>query len=120
MKLYEAIAQNSRLLTIDHFADSANERLSRIVALLPSGSGFDAGTKLESADDSRIVFSTSFHHMDENGFYDGWTEHKVTARASLTGGLRIHVSGRNRNNIKDYIADVFHVMLSESFDWIAK
>ena len=120
MELLEAIAQNARLLVSDNPAwiEAAEERQERIVNLLPSGSGFDSGTKLESATNKKIVFSTSFHHMDENGYYCGWTDHKVVVQADFVGGFDLTVSGRNRNNIKEYIADTFCNMLNSDFEWI--
>jgi hypothetical protein len=48
--------------------------LSLVKDNLPSGSGFDSGTKidLDASHGERLVFFTDFHHMDESGFYDGW------------------------------------------------
>src|SRR5690606_25119337 len=43
------------------------ELLEKLEELLPYGSGFDAGTKIEHASASKIVLRTSFHHMNENG-----------------------------------------------------
>ena len=48
----------------------------------------------------------------ETGMYDGWTEHTVTVRPSLQFGFRLSISGRNRNGIKDYIAEVFGEILN--------
>lgn len=130
MKLYQAIAQNTALLArieSGYYAspeqkrmlsDACEDRTERITAILPSGSGFDAGTKLVFADDSRIVFETEFHHMNDGGFYDGWTKHKVTIRASLSLGFITTVSGKNRNDIKCYIADVFSDLMYQNFDWL--
>ena len=75
---------------------------------LPSGSGFDAGTTIdrEKSGPDRLVFLTSFHHMNDGGCYDGWTDHVVTV-APTFNGPDIRVSGRNRNDIKDYIVDTF-------------
>ncbi len=74
---------------------------------LPSGSGFDSGTKLESADESRVIFQTSFHHMNDSGMYCGWTHHKVTVTPAFDG-FRVVVAGRNRDGIKEYITEQFH------------
>jgi hypothetical protein len=81
---------------------------------LPSGSGFDSGTRIDwsRSRPERIVFATAFHHMDENGFYDGWTEHSVTVRPSLAHVFTVTVSGKDRNGIRDYIADAFRDALS--------
>ena len=94
------------------------ERLEKIQ--LPSGSGFDAGTTIDieaslKHRDHKLIFNTSFHHMTEHGYYAGWTEHRVTVVATFYG-FDIRVGGVNRNDIKDYIGDVFHRCLSELVD----
>ena len=87
--------------------------IDELIQLLPSGSGFDAGTKFDSAASTaqRLVFYTQFHHMDADGFYDGWTSHTVTLKPDLELDYRLHVSGRDRNDIKAYIADTFRECL---------
>ncbi len=81
---------------------------------LPSGSGFDSGTKIiwEKTTKDKIVFQADFHHMDDNGYYDGWTEHQVTVRPGFLG-MEISVSGRNKRDIKDYILDTFRYDLEK-------
>jgi hypothetical protein len=75
---------------------------------LPNGSGFDAGVKLDdTSTPEKLIFRADFHHLNDGGFYDGWTTHNVTITSSLVHGINIRVSGRDRNGIKDYIADTF-------------
>ena len=78
---------------------------------MPSGSGFDSGTTLDldASHAERLVFNTAFHHM-EDGYYAGWTQHTVTVTPSFHG-FNLRVSGRNRNDIKDYIGSMFHEAL---------
>ena len=94
---------------------SHDEAISKIMSTAPSGSGFDSGTKLdlEASNRNKIVFTTAFHHTNENGYYDGWTEHKITIRPDLIFGFDMKISGRDRNQIKDYIGDVFSAWLEE-------
>lgn len=82
-------------------------RLAR--GYLPSGSGFDCGTAidLDASTAEKLVLRTSYHHMNESGMYDGWTEHAVTIRPSLLHGFTLRVSGRDRDGVKDYIAEMF-------------
>ncbi len=89
------------------------EQLSR--DYLPSGSGFDSGSHVDwnKSTADKLVFYTSFHHMNSNGFYDGWTEHNVTVRPAFEG-LNIAVSGRDRNDIKEYIAVSFEESLTRT------
>jgi len=75
----------------------------------PTGCGFDAGTRLDfdRSKPNKLVFATDFHHMNESGFYDGWSAHEVIVTPSLAFGFEVRVTGRDRNQIKDYIAEVF-------------
>lgn len=78
----------------------------------PHGSGFDNGTMLDfdKSGGAKLVFTTAFHHMTEHGYYSGWTEHTVTVTPAFDG-FDLKISGRDRNDIKDYIADVFNTFL---------
>jgi len=95
-------ASNRAAYLADRLDDMARE-------FLPSGSGFDSGTQFDR-DGSRaslVRFVTAFHHMNESGMYDGWTQHAVTLRASLSGVPDMRVTGRDRNGIREYIGDAF-------------
>jgi hypothetical protein len=83
------------------------QTLDELLMFLPSGSGFDSGIQLDEKRSTihKLVFTTAFHHMD-NGYYDGWTEHTITIQQTFMG-LDIKVSGRNRNDIKEYIGEMF-------------
>lgn len=94
------------------WGDIARSRLAQLVDLLPSGSGIDSGTKLVSASDTKIVLECSFHHMNDSGYYDGWTEHRITIRPTFDG-MDVSISGRNRNDIKEYLHEVYSLALSE-------
>lgn len=85
--------------------------------LLPSGSGIDCGTKidLDRSTGRRIVLTMSFHHMNENGFYDGWTEHTVTIVPAFDG-IDLVVGGRDRNGVKEYLADTYYHCLKSQID----
>lgn len=51
--------------------------------------------------------------MNDAGYYDGWTEHTITVTPAFIGGFELSISGRNRNDIKDYISEVFNQALSQ-------
>ena len=95
--------------------DTVEETLVYLNQYLPSGSGFDNGStfNVEKSTSEKLVFNTSFHHMCEHGYYTRWTDHTVTVTPSFYG-LNIKVSGRNHNDIKDYIAECFDNILNES------
>ncbi len=84
---------------------------------MPSGSGIDCGTKLDIdaslRQPDRMVFTFSYHHMNEAGMYDGWTEHKLVVSPSLQFGFSMKITGRDRNDVKEYLHDVFHGALTQ-------
>ena len=95
------------------------EALRKIMNTAPSGSGIDCGTgepEFFNERNEKIKFHVSFHHMNEVGYYDGWTEHEITVRPSFIGGITLSISGRDRNGIKDYLHDVYHCWLTSEVD----
>jgi hypothetical protein len=89
----------------------AESELFQIMQDAPSGSGFDSGSSLDECSDSAMIFNTSFHHMNDHGTYTGWTHHRVLVRATF-GGFDLRITGKNKNQIKEYIGEVFHTWLS--------
>ena len=83
---------------------------------LPSGSGIDSGTKIDRdrSTANKIVLTTEFHHMNDAGFYDGWTEHTITVTPTFES-INLKIGGRNRNQIKDYLYDVFYWNLVQTY-----
>lgn len=116
MKLYQEIAvsvvalANCKQSGNTVWAEKWADRLEQFQDLLPSGSGFDNGTKidLDRTTADKIVLTTSFHHMHESGMYDGWTDHTVTIRPTFQAyGFKISISGRDRNGFKDFAYELF-------------
>lgn len=85
---------------------------------LPSGCGIDCGTTIdrEKSNDSKLVLYFAFHHMDENGFYCGWSDYRCVVRPSLQFGIDVSIYGRNTNDIKEYLHEAFRFHL-ESKVW---
>lgn len=122
--LYVAIAQS---LSAYHNAEKAGnaewseKHIQKVLSYtdyLPNGSGFDTGTSIDlnKSTEEKLVFLVSYHHMNSDGFYTGWTDHTVTITPSLVSGFDIKVSGRNKNEIKDHIAECFINALEQVFD----
>lgn len=83
----------------------------------PSGSGLDVGTRiLDNSTQDDIRLYCEFHHMDQHGGYSGWTQHMLRVQPSFVGLMSLHVGGRNRNGIKDFLHDTYHSWLSSEED----
>ena len=95
-----------------------DEVIRQISDSAPKGSGFDCGSEILilKSDQSTLRFYTQYHHMDDNGFYCGWSSHHINVKPAFIGGFDMVVHGQDRNQIKDYIAEVFHHWLSEPID----
>ena len=84
---------------------------------LPSGSGFDAGTHVieeECVPGLKIVLNFGYHHMDEHGYYDGWSHHKAII-IPYFDGIGIKLKGalpRKYRHSKEYFIDTLHTHLT--------
>lgn len=119
-KLYQRIASlvtarlNCEATNNKNWLELHEDRLSALVKEhMPSGSGFDSGTeiKLDECTGDKLIFFTAFHHINEMGGYDGWTNHTVKISPSFHG-FNMRITGRDRNDIKEYIGDTFHHALN--------
>jgi hypothetical protein len=122
MKVYQQIASclqamaNCRKSGNDEWLQKHADTIAGLVRnKLPSGSGWDNGTKLDldASTPEKLVFDGAFHHMNDGGYYDGWTEHRITVTPSLVFGIDIKISGCDRNDIKEYLHEIFHGSLTE-------
>ena len=121
MKTYQKLAQLvewSERVTPEYELQCVREIAQLAEDCLPSGSGFDDGSHIaESSTSDRIVIHTAFHHMDEYGYYNGWSHHDVIVTPCMTTGFDIRVTGRNTaDDIKGYIAEVFDDALCQYWD----
>lgn len=121
--LYREIAsllsarENCRKSNNAEWLDRHGETLRKLVKdYMPSGSGIDCGTKLDenASTPEKLIFTFSFHHMDDSGMYSGWTEHTLTVRPSLQFGIDLRISGPNRNQIKEYLYETYTYALTQS------
>jgi hypothetical protein len=99
--------------------DKHEERAEQITKNhLPSGSGFDAGTTLDlgASTAERLVFRTSFHHMNGDGYYDGWSDHTVIVTPSLAFDYTLRITGRDRDDWKEYARECFSACLDSETD----
>lgn len=122
MKLYQRIAtivcaiSNCKKSGNAEWLEKWSDELDRIeIEILPYGSGFNAGCKvmIGSCSDNKLVIKADFHHMNQNGYYSGWGEYSVIVKPSLRFGFTLKVTGRDRDGIKEYIANVFHELLDK-------
>ena len=118
--LYQAIArllearENCVKVGNDEWFAKHTSRLNELTHnYMPHGAGIDNGVTIDIAksNSNKLVFHTSYHHMDDNGIYDGWTDHTITVTPSLANGIDVRISGSNRNDIKDYLYEVFYTVL---------
>ena len=84
---------------------------------MPSGSGFDSGTALDldASTPDKLVFIADYHHMNSDGYYDGWTSHTYIVRPSLAFGFYLRITGPDRDGFKEFAHDVFQFALDSEY-----
>lgn len=129
MKLYQKLAilnaaiENCKKTGNEAWEGKHSARLQELVQdHLPSGSGFDSGTAFvpEESTEDRLVFRSSYHLRDENGYYDGWIDFNVIVQPAFAPpGFTLRVVGpfsrlrRAYADIKNYIVEEFYSCLQE-------
>jgi hypothetical protein len=111
-------ARNCEMSGNAEWRDRHRARAEEICKEGPSGSGWDEGTKidLDASTGEKIVLRGSWHHMNEHGYYDGWTDHAIYVRPSLVFGIELRITGRDRNSVKEYLHVMFYTWLTEEMD----
>lgn len=117
------VARQNCIASNNDYRATHEETIDQLVKdFLPSGSGVDSGTQvnLDRSNGDRLVLEAGYHHMNDSGMYDGWTEHTITVTPSFIGRFDLRIDGRNRNGIKDYLAELFHTALDDRIIWDAE
>lgn len=93
----------------EEFKTRALDIIQECETELPSGIGIDCGCTINSQESryNKLVINFDYHHLSENGYYDGWTKHKCIVRPDF-GRFDVKITGRNRNDIKSYLLDLFY------------
>ena len=124
MKIYQKIAQTVQAMKnceksgnqewLNHHEDTI-DRLCK--EYMPHGSGFDCGTQFDFAESTpeKLVFKSSFHHMNDGGYYDGWSELKIVVTPSLSFGFSCRITGILRKYRYDdgFFYDAFNCALDQ-------
>ena len=116
MKVYQQLARLVDWNPTGEYLDSKNKRVEDLVKnYLPSGSGFDGDISIdEKSTDKKIILHVEYHHMNDNGFYDGWSTFKIIITPSLAYDYSLVVKGETvvkkyfyDGVFKNYIIDTF-------------
>jgi hypothetical protein len=86
------------------------DKILTLIDQLPHGSGIDGKTELdfEKSNNNKLVINSEFHHMDENGYYDGWINFSLTIEPGWDG-VDITIKGNfgKYQDLKDYLIETF-------------
>lgn len=96
-----------------------------VKGFMPSGNGIDCGTKLdiEKSTPTKLVFTFDYHHMNEHGFYCGWSNHKLIVTPRFEDfSMRIigqHPSRQRWDTdwFHDYLYNTYRYALQATFSY---
>jgi len=113
------IAHNCEWLkTVNNtFLTQCEFQIDHYESMLPSGSGLDSGCTIDRGNSGKegIIINFDFHHLNENGYYDGWTNHKAIIKPTLTG-IELKVYGEDKNGIIEYLNDTLYSVLTSEVE----
>lgn len=104
------------LLNLRNSSNPDTDDLESLVKqFMPSGSGIDCGTKLdiEKSTPTKLVFTFDYHHMNEHGYYCGWTSHKLIVTPTFDD-FDMQIIGQHPSKTK-HQTDWFHAYLYDTF-----
>ena len=125
MKVYQKMARLVDWNPTGSYIISKNEQMEDLVKnYLPSGSGFDGDISIdEKSTDEKIIIHVEYHHMDINGFYDGWSTFKVIITASMAYNYCMQVKGESvvrkyfyHMGFDDFVISVFRDCLDKEME----
>lgn len=102
----------------EHWYGNHGLVIDEIMKTGPTGSGVDTGLQLmyDKSKTDHLVIAFGYHHMSETGFYEGWTDHELVITPSLHLDYLLRITGQDRNNIKEYLNDIFSAWLSATVE----
>ena len=123
MKLYQAVAGALQAQETclkrgnDEWHSKHWDRIAGLVAEhMPSGAGFDNGTRLcETSTQDKLIFNSEYHMMNDGGYYDGWLCFQVAVTASMVFGYELTIHGLTAEDGEAH-GDYIHEVFSSSLD----
>jgi hypothetical protein len=96
----------------DEWRDKHEDAINKMLELLPSGSGFNAGTSFdwEKSTPNKLIFNFEYQHLAD-GYYVDWTQHKIIVTPTF-GGYSMRITGKDYEQSKDYFYDVFNSLFT--------
>jgi len=106
--------QDGNLWEDNHFDSIQNI----IDEYLPSGSGIDSNTTLDfdASKKEKLVLNSSYHVMNDTGYYNGWIDYRVIITPSLQFGFDIKIVGnfgKYRDDLYEYLIEVYSCALDK-------
>ena len=97
-----------------------DEVIDQLIDLLPHGSGVDGKTELVlekckpyDKPVNRIVIASSYHYMNDMGYYDGWYDFELIITPDFHGvDVKIKGAFGRNSDIKDYLFDYFYYAIT--------
>ena len=129
MKKYKALA--SMIQARKNCLESNNQKwfekhgknIQKIIGSLPHGSGIDGetGIDLTRSTSEKIIIFSSFHCMNGEGYYDGWSDFTIKIIPSLQFDFELKITGNfgKYSDIKEYLYNIFDADLREESEVIA-
>ena len=114
IKVYQEISRKFSLYNrnLDHYNKILKPIEYYVKKYLPSGMGMGVGVDngsdfdfdYEKSKENKLIFNSSFHPMNDGGYYISWIPFKIVVVPCLSFGYDIKIIGKFKNPYdKDYL-----------------
>jgi len=95
------------------------KNINELIETLPHGSGVDGETKFnyEESKNDKLIINSAYHFMDDNGFYDGWTDIQIILKPDWSR-VDLNVKGifpKKYSDIRNYLEELFMESFEENY-----
>lgn len=137
MGWYNVVIKRTATATKEAKADPIIKDMVAFAEVLPHGSGIDGNWHIQVQGNGNVVVTGEYHHMDSNGYYDGWSEFKLrmsrvdkdvwnplkgpcegkVQRVRKAGDVVFRVTGGRRDDDRDYFHDCLWEVMKLVEEW---
>ena len=134
---YNVVIEHARTTTKKAKANPIIKDMVKFAEALPHGSGIDGNWHIQVQGNGNVMVTGEYHHMNSNGFYDGWSGFKLrmsrlekdvwnpskgpcegkVQRIHKKGDVVFRVTGGRREDDRDYFHECLYDVMRMVEGW---
>jgi len=92
--------------------DWVENHRATIEAAIDATAPYDLKFDFDESNGEKLLMWMEYHHMNEQGMWDGWESYSIRVKGSLQFGTDIYIGGRDRHDVKEMLYDTIGMWLN--------